>query len=146
MKATPIPCWERLRRRVIDLALVRTPFPSHGFLTQMLPSQPMLAIWDSARWDLCVENHGLALDQLAACPLVLYRRWEPIIQAAFDRHGLQPRIVAHDDSARTCLAMARAGLGVAMAPDTMRQPAIDLGCSAAPIDESSLYSRIGSGL
>lgn len=45
---------ERLRRRVIDLALVRTPFPSHGFLTQMLPSQPMLAIWDSARWDLCV--------------------------------------------------------------------------------------------
>ena len=133
---------ERLRRRVIDLALVRTPFPSHGFLTQMLPSQPMLAIWDSARWDLCVENHGLALDQLAACPLVLYRRWEPIIQAAFDRHGLQPRIVAHDDSARTCLAMARAGLGVAMAPDTMRQPAIDLGLSAAPIDESSLYSRI----
>lgn len=108
MKATPIPCWSGCCRRVIDLALVRTPFPSHGFLTQMLPSQPMLAIWDSARWDLCVENHGLALDQLAACPLVLYRRWEPIIQAAFDRHGLQPRIVAHDDSARTCLAMARA--------------------------------------
>lgn len=133
---------EQLRRRVFDLALVRTPFPTQGLLAQMLPARPMLAIWGSAQWDLRTKDGRLSLAQLAKCPLVLYRRWEPIIQSAFDRHGLQPRFAAHDDSARTCLAMARSGFGVAIAPDTMCQPALESGLSVAEIDEPTLYSRI----
>ncbi len=133
---------EQLRRRAFDLALVRTPFSSRGLLTQMLPPQPMLAIWHPDHWTLTPEGGRLSLAQLAECPLVLYRRWEPIIQSAFDRHGLQPRSIARDDSARTCLALARAGLGVAMEPDTMRQPALEAGLAAAEIDEPTLYSRI----
>lgn len=133
---------EQLRSRAFDLALVRTPFSARGFRTQLLPAQPMLAIWSQAYWDLHPRETGLSLSQLSYYPLVLYRRWGAIIQAAFDLHGLQPHIIAHDDSARTCLALAQSGLGVALEPDTMYEPAREAGLSVARIEEPSLYSGI----
>ena len=133
---------EQLRRRAFDLALVRTPFPLRGLQAQVLPARPMLAIWDSARWDLPAEGGAVSLAQLARCPLVMYRRWEPILQQAFDRQGVRPRTAARDDSATTCLALARAGLGVAVEPDTMRQPALEAGLAVAEIGEDALRSSI----
>ena len=133
---------EQLRSRQFDLALVRTPFLSRPFLCQILPSHPMLAIWHPDRFSLPEGSGALTLEELSRFPLVLYRRWERIVEDAFQRHGLFPRIRVWGDSARTSLVLAQGGLGVALAPESMREAAQDWGMSFRAIDEPALFSGI----
>ncbi len=133
---------ERLRSRQFDLALVRTPFLNRPFRCQILPPRPMLAIWNPQWFPLSCSVGAVALETLTQFPLVLYRRWERIVEEAFQRLGLSPRIRVWGDSARTSLVLAQGGLGVALAPDSMEAPAHDWGLNTCPVNEPSLYSGI----
>lgn len=133
---------EQLRNHQFDLALVRTPFLSRPFLCHLLPSRPMLAIWRREVFPLAPAAAGVPLEQLARFPLVLYRRWEQIVEEAFQRRGLSPRVLARGDSARTSLILAQEGLGVSLAPDSMQEQAEAWGMEACPVDEPGLYSGI----
>lgn len=133
---------ERLRSRQFDLALVRTPFLNRPFRCQILPPRPMLAIWNPQWFPLSCSGGAVALETLTQFPLVLYRRWERIVEEAFQRRGLSPRIRVWGDSARTSLVLAQGGLGVALAPDSMEAPAHDWGLNTCPVNEPSLYSGI----
>ena len=133
---------ERLRSRQFDLALVRTPFLNRPFRCQILPPRPMLAIWNPQWFPLSCSVGAVALETLTQFPLVLYRRWERIVEEAFQRRGLSPRIRVWGDSARTSLVLAQGGLGVALAPDSMEAPAHDWGLNTCPVNEPSLYSGI----
>ena len=133
---------ERLRSRQFDLALVRTPFLNRPFRCQILPPRPMLAIWNPQWFPLSCSVGAVALETLTQFPLVLYRRWERIVEEAFQRLGLSPRIRVWGDSARTSLVLAQGGLGVALAPDSMEAPAHDWGLNTCPVNEPSLYSSI----
>ena len=132
---------ERLRSRQFDLALVRTPFLNRPFRCQILPPRPMLAIWDSRAFRLTCAG-AVTLEELARFPLVLYRRWERIVEEAFQRRGLAPQIRVWGDSARTSLVLAQSGLGVALAPESMEGPTRDWGLESCPINEPSLHSGI----
>ncbi len=59
---------------------------------------------------------GLSLAQFAASPLILYRRWEPLILNYFDEIAVQPRIGCVTDDARTAILWAREGAGIALVP------------------------------
>ena len=59
---------------------------------------------------------GLSLAQFAASPLILYRRWEPLILNYFDEIAVQPRIACVTDDARTAILWAREGAGIALVP------------------------------
>ena len=133
---------ERLRSRQFDLALVRTPFLNRPFRCQVLPPRPMLAIWAPQWFHLPRGRDTVALEALAQVPLVLYRRWERIVEEAFQRRGLSPQIRVWGDSARTSLVLAQSGLGVALAPESMQEPARDWGLESCPISEPSLHSGI----
>ena len=74
-----------LRSRQFDLALVRTPFLNRPFRCQVLPPRPMLAIWAPRWFHLPRGRDTVALEALAQVPLVLYRRWERIVEEAFQR-------------------------------------------------------------
>ena len=58
----------------------------------------------------------LSLAQFAASPLILYRRWEPLILNYFDEIAVQPRIACVTDDARTAILWAREGAGIALVP------------------------------
>ena len=131
---------EQLRTRAFDLALVRTPFASRGLSCCVLPPKPMLAVWRPGSFPLSASP--LPLEQLAEVPLVLYRRWEHLVEEAFSRVGLRPTVLVRDESARTCLALAEAGMGVAIEPDSMGEPARGAGLQACPIDAPVLHSSI----
>ena len=133
---------ERLRSRQFDLALVRTPFLNRPFRCQVLRPRAMLAIWAPQWFHLPRGRDTVALEALAQVPLVLYRRWERIVEEAFQRRGLSPQIRVWGDSARTSLVLAQSGLGVALAPESMQEPARDWGLESGPISEPSLHSGI----
>ena len=133
---------EQLRSRQFDLALVRTPFLSRPFLCQALPVRPMLAIWRPDAFQPVRTGGGIALEELGRFPLVLYRRWETIVEDAFQRRGMVPRIRVRGDSARTSLVLAQAGLGIALAPESMEEPAREWGLTACPVDDAALSSGI----
>ena len=133
---------EQLRSRQFDLALVRTPFLNRPFLCQVLPTRPLLAIWNPTWFQPGRRGDAVALEELSHFPLVLYRRWERLVEEAFQRRGLTPRVRVWGDSARTSLVLAQGGLGVALAPDSMEGAAREWGLDACPVDEPSLSSGI----
>jgi DNA-binding transcriptional LysR family regulator len=105
---------EALRNRILDVALVRTPFSARGLELTSLEPQDMLLI--GTRECLGPLPAFVTLRQAAAMPLILYRRWKDILDSAFAAKGCRPRIICMADDARTCVAWAAAGLGAAIAP------------------------------
>lgn len=132
---------EQLKNRQLDLALVRTPFAERGFSCVFLPQRPMLAVWNPQFFSLS-GNTSLTLEELAVVPLILYRRWEQIIDEAFAGQGLAPRYLVVGDNARTTLAFAQTGLGVSIQPASMGSAAQAAGLFTRPIGEAALFSRI----
>ena len=132
---------EQLRSRHFDLALVRTPFLNRPFSCQVLPPRPMLAIWHPD-WFQPAAGPVITLEALSGFPLVLYRRWEQIVEDAFRRRGLTPQIRIRGDNARTSLVLAQGGMGISLAPESMREAARSWGMETCPVDEPSLFSGI----
>ena len=55
---------------------------------------------------------------VAEHPLVLYRRWEASIRQVFEDKGLTIRLACMADNAWTSIQMARAGMGIALLPES----------------------------
>ena len=106
---------ELLRTGVIEAAVLRTPFPQEGLDCRVLSREPLAAVGDPALFAGLPEG-ALPLAALSGVPVVFYRRFEGLLKNAFRREGVQlaPRCIAED--ARTALALARAGLGLALVP------------------------------
>lgn len=64
----------------------------------------------SARYPL------LPLSALSQKPLILYRRWEEVLQKRFKSAHIEPAVFCKNDDARTSAFWADAGLGVAILP------------------------------
>ena len=129
---------ELLHMNQIDLAIVRTPFSRRALDCIALPPDPFIAAarppyleaadrtgesgTDGAPADTETLSGsggappGLSLAQFAASPLILYRRWEPLILNYFDEIAVQPRIACVTDDARTAILWAREGAGIALVP------------------------------
>ena len=132
---------EQLKSRQLDLGLVRTPFAERGFSCVFLPQRPMLAVWNPRFFSL-PGKVPLSMEELARLPLILYRRWEQIIDEAFASRGLIPRYLVVGDNARTTLAFAETGLGVSLQPASMADAARAAGLTARPIGAPSLSSQV----
>ena len=126
-----------LHSNQIDLAVIRTPFAKAGLEMQTLPPEAFLAIGREMIWSHYKEcpnalltdipasepqkSHtptSLPLSALTRAPLILYRRWQPLILGYFEEQALEPNIVCIADDARTALLWASEGLGIALAPES----------------------------
>lgn len=105
---------EKLKTRVIDVAIIRRPFSARGVLTYSLAPQSLLAIGTKTYLQAWPEQ--ITIKQLEALPLIVYRRWANILDNAFAVKGYSPRIICVAEDVRTCMSWAAAGLGVAIAP------------------------------
>ena len=108
---------EMLRQGRIEVALARTPFPTEGLSCVYLEAEPMMAVGEASYFDGLPERE-ISIGQLTGKPLIIYRRWEPIILGAFHECGAEPEIFYKNDDARTTAIWADAGLGVGILPYT----------------------------
>ncbi|MBS6952026.1 MAG: LysR family transcriptional regulator [Enterocloster asparagiformis] len=104
---------DKLSTGQIDAALVRTPFPEEAYDCRYLEEEPMMAV---GRADFFSLDCGaqIPLKELAALPLIIYRRWESVLGRLFPNP--QPEYLCVNDDARTSLIWAASGAGVAVVP------------------------------
>lgn len=108
---------ELLEGGIVDVGVVRTPFKSEGLRCRFAAAEPLVAIMPTA---LEVGSElSCTLADLAGLPLVLSRRQEPTVRAAFDEKGIDPLVGCLVDDVRTCALWAREGMGVALVPRSL---------------------------
>lgn len=149
---------EQLKSNLLELAVVRTPFPEQEFHSVCILDEPLLAVGhgcffeDSGKRKDRAEagrraamSSGLPLispDALCQKPLILYRRWESILMERFEACRTKPFIFCRNDDARTSALWADAGLGVAILPASakglLRHPCTEI----YKIDDPKLHSGI----
>ena len=104
---------EQLRNREIDMAVIRTPFPAGDFETEYIRREEMSAI-GNGKFFSCPDSDDISLQELSASPLIVYRRWQKIIESVFETSGLVPKICCVNDDAEMTLSLALSGIGVGL--------------------------------
>lgn len=109
---------DMLEKGIIDLGIVRTPFPNDRFHCRYSRPEPMEAVM--ARERVCGRDADrITLQELGREPLILYRRYEALIREAFSEEGLTPFICCLNEDARTTYTWALKGFGVGMLPKSI---------------------------
>lgn len=104
---------EKVRADIIHAALVRTPFAESEFEVHGLVREKMIAVCPKGKFD-----GKVSMSQLSEQPIILYRRWENIIQNTFASMGLSCNCVCVCDDARTVVGMAERSVGAAFVPQS----------------------------
>lgn len=124
-----------LKTNQIDLALVRAPFPESGFVCHKYREEYFAAVGLPGSLP---ENVGLAW--IAKSPLILYRRWEATVRQTFEDKGLTLRLACMVDNAWTSIQLARAGMGIAILPESF---AADVpGVQVLKLNEESMKTQL----
>lgn len=113
---------EKLDANLIEMAVVRTPFPARNYPRIELSQEKMLAVGDRhffGETDSAGETEIL-LEQIVEKPLIIYRRWEAILRDRFEQLGKQPNIYCVNDDAKTTALWANSGLGVGIIPSSAK--------------------------
>lgn len=105
---------DKLRSRLIDIAIVRTPFNLQGLAKINLAHDQMVAVYQSDTYQLPAKPFKLTT--FANQPLILYRRFEAIFNESFARAGIVPYYAVKCDDARTAILWADRGMGIALVP------------------------------
>ena len=108
-----------LKENKIELAFARTPFTDENFECTFLKEDVMTVVGKQEFFSGC-ENEYLSLAELSKMPLIIYRRWEAILNHGFREAGIPvPEYYCICDDARTCLAWASSGFGTAIVPSSV---------------------------
>lgn len=146
---------EQLKSNLLELAIVRTPFPEQDFDSVCILDEPMLAAGHCSLFEMDGKPEGnpktdcsslefplISLHALSQKPLIVYRRWEAILLERFEACHTTPFIFCQNDDARTSALWADAGLGVAVLPASARSLLRNPQTAIYKIDDPKLHSGI----
>ncbi len=105
---------EKLNANLIDMAFVRTPFDDNGFKKITLIEEKLVAIGNKTFF----KNSSIYLKDLEGLPLVIYRRWENILNKEFNKQKLNPNIICINDDARTTMSWVNSKQAVTIVPSS----------------------------
>lgn len=113
---------ELLDRRLIEIGIVRFPVDVDKYDILRLPAEPLVAVMSHD------DDYGetVRMMDLTNKPLMLIRReqgsfiYEMVLEA-FQRMGIEPKIICESNDITTLLAWANAGIGVAIIPESALQ-------------------------
>ena len=104
-----------LESGLIEIGIVRTPFNTNNLNCLTLEKEPMIvSMRENYDWNNKINS--ASIEELKDKPLIIYRRFEKLINETFEKKGLEPKILCKNDDARTTLQWAEAGLGIAVVP------------------------------
>ena len=114
---------EKLQDGVLELAIVRSPFPAGDYISLPLKEERIYAAGHRKFFEipdhLPITRTPLSISQLSRLPLILYRRWEPLFSDVFHAAGVELKPVCKNDDARTTAFWSDAGLGVGLLPEAV---------------------------
>lgn len=128
---------EELRKGLLDLAIVRTPF-KEDVVKLHLQSEAMMAV----SVEPITENETISVKELSEYPLILYRRFEKLVRTAFLNSECELKLACLNDDARTTYCWAEAGMGVGLVPASLLQMFDHDKLFVVPVDENSFYTQV----
>jgi len=99
---------EKLHQDRIEMALVRSPFSAEGIQRIPLRSESLIAVGHRSFF---ADATSISLQQLAEQPLIVYRRWENILNQKFRTLGITPSYFCVNEDARTTVLLGRCRVG-----------------------------------
>ena len=134
---------EKLQNREIDTAITRTPFSAAKLHAEYLRTEEIHAIGKSEFFGKAAAGStDITLAELARLPLIIYRRWQKVIESVFESAGLSPNICCVNDDARMTLLLALNGLGVGLLHPSAIPSEYGGDISVMRLPEKALTSRI----
>ncbi|MGN1024271.1 MAG: LysR family transcriptional regulator [Lachnospiraceae bacterium] len=109
---------ELLAGHALDAAILRGPIPLPGLASKVLFQEKLCAMGTG---NLFKGRTVISLEELAACPLILSKRYQSLVEEAFRKAGPIPHIVCTCGDSRTALTLAKAGIGTALLPAQMAE-------------------------
>ena len=119
-------CLDALRHHIIEIAVVRSPFPNDSNIEIIQTATENFYSIGSTR--------PLSIQELNHIPLLVYRRWKEFFDQILDT----PHYFCVSDDARTCIEWARHGYGIALAPASIAKKE----ANAYPIQDLDMQSNI----
>lgn len=122
----------------IDLGLVRSPFDQSQVNVIPLHSEPMLAIgkkqYINYSMNQMIDYQGL--------PLIIHQRYLPLISDYCLNLHFNPYIKMTSDDCRTSFLWAKAGLGIAIVPESALSFIHDSSLIIVPLKDKELYTNV----
>ena len=134
---------ELLMAGIIEIGIVRTPFQSEQTDCIFLEKEPMVAAGNPAFFGSSVKDN-IPLAALKEKPLIIYRRFAPLIQSCCHNVGFEPNIFCLNDDARTTLMWANTGLGIAIVPKSASGILLSNKLIYPAIEEASMVTQIAA--
>lgn len=106
---------EIINSGMIEIGIVRTPFDIDNFESISLPTEPMIAVFNK-NTDPFYGKDSIKINDFSSTPLIIYRRFENLINETFKSLKVTPNILCKTDDARSALLWADSGVGTAIVP------------------------------
>ncbi|ETY74703.1 LysR family transcriptional regulator [Lactiplantibacillus fabifermentans] len=107
-----------LHKRLLDVAIMRTPFNRQHLICRFFPAERMVAVLPQ-RFHQFENRRQLRLSDLDGLPLIKYRRFNELFHVAFLEQPFDPQFVMTCDDARTAMHWADHQIGVALVPRSL---------------------------
>lgn len=127
-----------LNHGLIDIGLVRTPFNGEKYYIEYLDLEPMIAVYDKRVYEF---NPLIQLSELKDIPLLLDKRFMDLIVETAHKEGFGPKIICKGEDSRSLLAWAKAGLGLAVLPESGKAFLDQNNLTYATINSDALKTR-----
>lgn len=134
---------EILNSGVVEIGIVRTPFSMENYEYIYLSKEAMTAVYSGDSYFGKVRD-VICLSDLKDRPLIIYRRFEKLIQDSCHKAGFEPRILCRTDDARTTLLWADSNMGIAIVPEAAIKLAPSSNLKQIKIEEPSLETQIAA--
>lgn len=109
-----------LHKRLLDVAVLRTPFNQQHLVCRFFASERMVAVLPQ-HYTQFSSRRQLRLSDLATLPLIKYRRFNELFHVAFLEQSFEPQFVMTCDDARTAMHWANHQMGVALVPRSLAE-------------------------
>lgn len=128
---------ELLNQKIIDLAIVRSPFDSSNFNVEFFNKEPMIILSKQS-----INQKNININYLNKKPLIIYRRFKEILNHIFKENNIEFNTIAEVDDAKTAILLASTGLGIALVPQSAYHTFEHLNLNYAIIDNSNLETSL----
>lgn len=104
---------DKIKTNDIDLAIIRTPYIMSNLDFRNLQDDALCLYGDLSNLELS------SINDLGDLPLIIYRRWETVLNDKFQQANIDANIVMTCDDARTCIVAADNNMGIAIVPKSI---------------------------
>ncbi|MDE5565691.1 MAG: LysR family transcriptional regulator [Anaeroplasmataceae bacterium] len=128
---------ELLNQKIIDMAIVRTPFDFSPFNAQFLPIESMVLLSKNSL------PSTISFNELHQKPIIIYRRFKDLFIELFKAYQIQMNVIAEVDDAKTAILLCNTGLGYAIVPESTSKTFSHLHLSKSFLKEKRLETSLG---